>query len=134
MDQDTLKQSVAAAAIRRSLLLPNHGGNIHTTKFYGRSFNWASRLRGREQSQAVERLYAFCRYADDVADQPDILRARETLDNTVNELRQEDSAKPVMTAFLRLVRQYDIDRKLPCLKVASSANSKLPDGKYASLS
>ncbi len=99
--------SVADAAIRRSLVLPGHRGNMSAMKIHGRSFHWASRLLGREQSKAVEELYAFCRHVDDVADQPDIFQARETLDSIVEELRQEGSATPVIAAFVRLVRQYE---------------------------
>ena len=35
---------------------------------HGKTFNWARRFLGREASDRAARLYAFCRYLDDLAD------------------------------------------------------------------
>ena len=44
---------------------------------YGKSFHWARYFLGKEAGLQATQLYAFCRYLDDIADQPGNLGATE---------------------------------------------------------
>ena len=44
---------------------------------YGKSFHWARYFLGKEAGLQATQLYAFCRYLDDIADQPGNLSGKK---------------------------------------------------------
>ncbi len=71
---------------------------------HGKSFHFASRFLDKQTASRCARLYTFCRYLDDIADDasdPDV--ARKQLHAVVEMLRERASPDPVVADFLRLV-------------------------------
>lgn len=50
---------------------PKSNSALETLKTHGRSFHFASQFLGRVHANRAARLYAFCRYVDDLADEAD---------------------------------------------------------------
>ena len=76
----------------------------------GRSFNFARAFLTEIQGQRAARLYAFCRYVDDVADDAtDPRKAKEVLDQVKSELAGLHPASPRIADFLDLVREANIN-------------------------
>jgi phytoene synthase len=69
----------------------------------GKSFNWAAKLFKREDADRIARLYAFCRYADDIADNLDEVNARLGLEKMVSDLRGGHSQEPIVSNLLELL-------------------------------
>ena len=68
------EQVARAEAARRILVarfadLDTHSGEMGYLAHHSRSFRFASRLLPREIGQKIARVYAFCRFTDDLADQ-----------------------------------------------------------------
>ena len=59
---------------------------------HGKSFHWARYFLGKETAQKATRLYAFCRYLDDIAD--DISDDEFTCTICFMVLRNTQLAKP----------------------------------------
>ena len=76
----------------------------------GRSFNFARAFLTEIQGQRAARLYAFCRYIDDVADDAsDARKAKAVLDQVKSELAGMHPPSPRIADFLDLVRETNID-------------------------
>lgn len=70
----------------------------------GRSFHWARRLLGKSHASRATRLYGFCRYLDDIADEttsPETARAR--LSAASRDIAAGCSADPVIHDGIRLM-------------------------------
>lgn len=77
---------------------------------HGKSFHLASRLLGAAETRRAARLYAFCRYVDDVADESaDTTAARHRLTAIEADLRRGESSDPRVADFLALARECDLD-------------------------
>jgi phytoene synthase len=76
----------------------------------GRSFHWARHLLGATHASRATRLYRFCRYIDDAADEnrSDVL-AKQALENVVAALRLGQSDDPIIRDGLSLMRECGID-------------------------
>ena len=69
---------------------------------YGRSFHFASRLLSEPEATRVARLYRFCRYVDDLADEAtDAAEARAELER-VDAALAGTADDPIVTDLLRL--------------------------------
>lgn len=76
----------------------------------GRSFNFARAFLTEIQGQRAARLYAFCRYVDDVADDAsDAREAKAVLDQVKSELAGVHAPSPRIADFLDLARETNID-------------------------
>ncbi|MDJ0880083.1 MAG: phytoene/squalene synthase family protein [Gammaproteobacteria bacterium] len=79
---------------------------------HGKSFYFAGRFLPLKQFKACARLYSFCRYLDDVVDaslqKPDALKK---LIQIANELDSGMSFDPVISDFLMLSREYQINHE-----------------------
>jgi phytoene synthase len=70
----------------------------------GKTFAWARRFLGRRHAERSTRLYAFCRYLDDVADEtPDPEAAAAALDGIKADLERGASADPMVEAVLGIL-------------------------------
>ncbi len=82
---------------------------------HGRSFYWASHFLSADQARAAACIYAFCRYADDVADNESPFQARASLDRIADALQGGPNSLPVVDDFLALANDVGIDLKVPRL-------------------
>ncbi len=85
----------------RALALPAARESLAT---HGRSFHWASQLLGRQASERVAHLYAFCRRVDDLVDEQPAVLARRALRSLRADLARGRSEDGQLEAFLELLR------------------------------
>ncbi len=70
----------------------------------GKTFAWARRFLGRRHAERSTRLYAFCRYLDDVADEtPDPEAAAAALGGIQDDLQRGASSDPMVQAVLEIL-------------------------------
>ena len=74
----------------------------------GKSFNWAAKLFKRHDADRIAQLYAFCRYADDLADNLDEASAKRQLENLAFDLRRGHSRIPIVANLLELLDGQEI--------------------------
>lgn len=89
-------------------------------KYYAKSFYFAANFLPKERRLAAYAVYAFCRYADNVVDNPRN-RSKEEILNEVNILKEElrlaykygESEHPALSAFIYVAKRYDIPQEYP---------------------
>ncbi|MGF1526757.1 MAG: phytoene/squalene synthase family protein [Candidatus Competibacterales bacterium] len=86
----------------------------HTLRRHGKSFYWAARFLPLDQAVDAARLYAFCRYVDDLVDLGvdgggDPHQVRERLAALRRDLARGASDDPTMADLLTLLAERDID-------------------------
>lgn len=95
------------------------GGDLHVSDLaglpapavlarHGRSFHFAGQLLGEEQFRRSARLYAFCRWLDDLVDQGHPRLARRELARIRRQLTDGASPAPPVADFLELAEQCRI--------------------------
>lgn len=76
----------------------------------GRSFYWASKLLGTRHAARATRLYGFCRYVDDLADEATSpALAHAALTQTSTAIRTGITDDPLIEDMLALMRECAID-------------------------
>ena len=77
---------------------------------YGKSFHWARYFLGKEAGLQATQLYAFCRYLDDIADQPGNLGATKlkSIQNIFSNYSYQIGSYPEVDNFLSLKQQLDL--------------------------
>lgn len=100
---------------------------------HGRSFNWAKYFLGQKKGIAAARLYQFCRYVDDLADdsENDHIRKLEEIRSTL--IKGNIDHKPndyVVEDFLKLTTDYD----LPILAAIALLDGVIGDRSFSSTS
>ncbi len=79
----------------------------------GRSFNFARVFLKESHGQRAARLYAFCRYIDDIADEAsDVQQAKEALEQVRSQLVVNVPPSPRVAEFLKLAQDTNIDPAL----------------------
>lgn len=76
---------------------------------HGKTFHWASLLLGREAARRARVFYAFCRFADDAADELAPREARAALAGIAMDLDRGSSAVPAVDGFLDVARGCGVD-------------------------
>ena len=73
-------------------------------KRHGKSFHWARYFLGKEAATKATRLYAFCRYLDDIADDTQYDNQDELLDikNSLHSTSKLDEKDPRIESFKQL--------------------------------
>ena len=71
---------------------------------HGKSFHWARYFLGKGAAKKATRLYAFCRYLDDIADDTQYDNQDELLDikNSLNSASNLDDKDPRIESFKKL--------------------------------
>ena len=91
----------------------------------GRSFHWARRLLGPIHAARATRLYGFCRYLDDLADEAkSVGEAREKLDEAALALFAGVSAAPVISDGINLCKECRISPRI-ALELIAGVRSDL---------
>ncbi len=97
----------------------------------GRSFHWARYLLGKKHAARATRLYGFCRYLDDLADEA---ASRESalakLAAARRDISEGSSADPVIRDGLALMEECGIEKTL-VLELITGATSDLEDVRVA---
>jgi phytoene synthase len=94
---------------------------------YGKSFHFASLVLDRATAERCARLYAFCRYVDDIADEADDrCVARERLGAMIEMLAAGQSSDPVVADFLDLASNNGMPVE-PAIDLAKGVISDLSD-------
>ena len=76
----------------------------------GRSFHFARIFLTQAQGERAARLYAFCRYVDDLADETrNHAKALRELDDARRQLAQRTATHPRLDDFIQLAEETDID-------------------------
>jgi phytoene synthase len=79
----------------------------------GKSFHWARRWMTSSHAVRATRLYGFCRYVDDLADEASIGESpRKTLELLAHDIRRGESNIPILTDMLALMHQCQIEPAL----------------------
>ncbi len=98
---------------------------------HGRSFHFASKLLDPETALRSARLYRFCRYVDDIADESnDPVTARRRLDGIAEMLRNGEPADPVVADFLALACSCEIPVEA-ALELVAGVRSDLDEVRFA---
>jgi len=78
-------------------------------KANGRSFYFASHLLSKTYRNRAARLYAFCRYVDDLADENnDKTSANEQLQVLMREIEQGQSTQPCVSSMIELIEEVSM--------------------------
>lgn len=95
------------------------GGDEHATavlKRHGRSFYFASHFLPSAPRRRATRLYAFCRWVDDLVDenrQADDNRPADTLESVASDLASRKTSLPQLADFMSLMRETGIPAVVP---------------------
>jgi phytoene synthase len=102
-----------------------HLPSIDVLRTNGRSFYFASRLLRSKYRERAARLYAFCRYVDDVADKaPHPMHARETLWTIKQSVIQKNAHHPCVRDMLHLCKDISLADE-PVLSLIDGVDSDL---------
>ena len=77
---------------------------------HGKTFSWASRLLAGPDAEAAARLYAFCRYVDDLADESGPREGARQLERLRADLERGQSQDPAVRSFLALEKATGTSR------------------------
>jgi len=81
-----------------------------TLKRHGKSFHFAGKFLPQESFERCARLYQFCRFLDDLADEsPDPNLAARQLEQIERDLREANRRDPAVADFLDLAGECDFD-------------------------
>ncbi|MCE9588016.1 MAG: phytoene/squalene synthase family protein [Verrucomicrobia bacterium] len=97
----------------------------------GRSFYWARHFLGSRHAERATRLYAFCRYLDDLADEsPSPDEARSKLKAVREDVLRGESADASLSDGLSLARECGISKE-PILELINGIASDLEEVRIA---
>ena len=108
------------------------------TAFYSKSFFMSTKLLPRKFRMAVYGLYGFCRYIDNLIDQP---RSRSSVEilNEVEAFREElkiasrsgESEHPIISAYIHVAKEYGIPLVYP-LELLTGVSMDVKHKRYKS--
>lgn len=76
---------------------------------YGKSFHWAGLFLTKTQRKAAEKVYAFCRYVDDIVDEnPNKQQAKLQIQHIKTAIDAQKSEDIIVEQMLDLMQQYPI--------------------------
>ena len=93
----------------------------------GRSFHWARHFLGSRHAESATRLYAFCRYLDDLADESlNPTDARSKIESVRKDILDGESSDASISDGLSLARERGISRE-PILELINGIASDVGD-------
>lgn len=79
----------------------------------GKSFYWARQLLGSRHANRATRLYRFCRYVDDLADEDhSTVRSKKNIATLCEALHSGSTANIVVSDALSLMNECEIDKRI----------------------
>ena len=96
----------------KSLTMNNSIDSEKVLKYHGKTFYFAQRFLGRKNGYAVARLYRFCRFVDDLADEStDKDAAAKKLYAIRHQLSENLPGDPYVMDFLNLAAEWQVNIK-----------------------
>ena len=96
-----------------------------TLKRHGKSFHFAGKFLPQESFERCARLYQFCRFLDDLADEsPDPVLAARQLEQIESDLLEANRRDPAVADFLDLAGECDFDLD-PAVELARGVRGDL---------
>ena len=96
----------------KSLPMNNSIDSEKVLKYHGKTFYFAQRFLGRKNGYAVARLYRFCRFVDDLADEStDKDAAAKKLYAIRSQLSKNIPSDPYVKDFLNLAAEWQVNIK-----------------------
>jgi phytoene synthase len=93
----------------------------------GRSFHWARHFLGSTHAESATRLYAFCRYLDDLVDESSTpTDARSKIESVRKDILDGESADTSISDGLSLARERGISRE-PILELINGIASDVEE-------
>jgi phytoene synthase len=88
---------------------------LGTLSHYGKSFRFAGRFLGHGQLQEAAKLYQFCRWVDDLADDSDdkVLAAHQLSQITESFLGNTQSRDPIINEYIQFFEKHAISPEVP---------------------
>ena len=81
---------------------------------HGKTFYWARFFLSKDAAQKATRLYRFCRYIDDLADEAiDQNQAKNVLGDVIKSLEQSSASDPVIADAIALFAACEIPIEVP---------------------
>ncbi len=112
-----------SSTLQTALVFPASADSVLASK--GRSFHWARHLLGAVHATRATRLYRFCRYVDDLADEAEsVPLAQRALAELVSSVRSGQASDPIIQDGLALIQECDIDADI-VLDLISGVQSDL---------
>tara|TARA_X000001036_G_C20651776_1_gene795318 strand:+ start:683 stop:1594 length:912 start_codon:yes stop_codon:yes gene_type:complete len=86
-----------------------------TLRSRAKSFYFASLFLPKKIKSEVEQLYIFCRYLDDLGDNPNLSKqeSKSKLLTIKKEIKKEKSSNSIVKNFIQLMKRYSINNKIP---------------------
>tara|TARA_B100001093_G_C26643248_1_gene934180 strand:+ start:114 stop:965 length:852 start_codon:yes stop_codon:yes gene_type:complete len=80
---------------------------------YAKSFNWAGFFLPKDTYKKCSALYDFCRIADNIADDDELLENKEKkLEQFKNNFKQKNFNEPIIKEMWKLIDEFDISLKI----------------------
>ena len=90
--------------------MPNNNSAAESLKSNAKSFALAAKILPKDKYETVARLYRFCRYADDIADNETNESSLILLDQLRKDLEVEQSSSAAVRDYIQIRRQYSIPK------------------------
>ena len=76
---------------------------------YAKSFNWAGFFLPKETYKKCSVLYDFCRVADNIADDDDLLENKEKkFERFMNDFKKKNFDEPIVEEMWKLINEFNI--------------------------
>ena len=76
---------------------------------YAKSFNWAGFFLPKETYKKCSALYDFCRVADNIADDDDLLENKEKkFEQFINDFKKKNFDEPIVEEMWKLIDEFNI--------------------------
>ena len=90
--------------------MPSVNSATESLKSNAKSFALAAKILPKDKYETVARLYRFCRYADDIADNETTESSLLLLDQLRKDLEVEQSSIAAVKDYIQIRRKYDIPK------------------------
>ena len=113
------------SALQADVLFPASADSVLASK--GRSFHWARHLLGATHAARATRLYRFCRYIDDLADEAESAPlAQQALADLASAVRCGRASDPIIQDGLALMQECGIDADIVLDLISGVQSDLLP--------
>ena len=92
--------------------MPENISAAESLKTNAKSFALAAKVLPREKYETVARLYRFCRYADDIADNENTTKSLILLDQLRKDLEVEQTSIAQVKDYIQIRREYNISKSV----------------------
>ena len=92
--------------------------NKNYLSIYAKSFNWAGFFLPDETYKKCSALYDFCRVADNIADNDDLIENKEKkFERFENNFRQKNFDEPIIKEMWKLINEFNISLNIILMNI-----------------